>query len=85
MKQFLKQDNICSEIIRFVCELYVPEEKSTYQNIDKCLIFKWALTDSNRRPSACKDACLQFVCANNQQDKTTYFSFARNLQYHSYF
>ena len=30
-------------------------EKSTYGNYRKCLIFSgWALTDSNRRPSACK-------------------------------
>ena len=30
-------------------------EKSTHGNYRKCLIFSgWALTDSNRRPSACK-------------------------------
>ena len=30
-------------------------EKSTYGNYRECLIFRgWALTDSNRRPSACK-------------------------------
>ena len=37
-----------------VCELYVPKEKTPTEKLDKCLIIRWALTDSNRRPSACK-------------------------------
>ena len=37
-------------------------EKSTYGNYRKCLIFSgWALTDSNRRPSACKPPKIKWL------------------------
>ena len=29
-------------------------KKTPTEKLDKCLIIRWALTDSNRRPSACK-------------------------------
>ena len=56
MPSIIYQNGVCmkSTISKVVCKLYVPIKEKGLTISCKSLIFKWALTDSNRRPSACK-------------------------------
>ena len=49
---------LCSVILKVVCKLCIPINQKGLTISCKSLILRWALRDSNPRPSACKaDFC----------------------------